>query len=550
MAEGFSTGYIPPHTRSTTISDKSSVNTYPIHVPVFLTDKDNDDYPPLNITVRKSIGTPSNVQTPSSNIDPPHPVLCAMFDALDAKMNDQLSRLKRMEISGVNTNKALQFTQDNVDDLKKRVNALEEENKSLKNMNCKYHGLTRDLNRRVSDIEQHMAQNDHNMRRRNFLIEGVPVTPGENTLDIVVDIISNIVAGFSHTEIEFAQRVNKPGAKRPILVILKSLRIRDEILKKKQDLKQHSSLKKIWINEDATPTIKKQKNDSRAVTKQATQKGHQAQQRGTGIIIDGKYYPHNKLHKLPGGISLAATRTRVTDTTVGFAGPLAPLSNMHEAPFVHNKTPYRTVEHAHFHIRATEAQEYEIAQQILDTDNAFTARTLGKTIKLPEGQESDVNQLKVLMRKKFLQNPSALQELLNTGTRRILECNWDRKWAAGHGLDSRLFNTEQQPGENLTGIALEELRTEFKDLIAAGKLQLPSAPVYTDAVRAPGVENTQGPTGELKTTTANSDSQPPIPPARTRRSTTLSPKPDPILPPQTTHTADPTTELTAAKSTP
>ena len=412
----------------------------------------------------------------------------------------------------------MQFTQDNLKDIKTKLTLLEKENQTLKSQNEEYHRLSRDLNRRVIDIEQQLAQNDHNLRRRNILIEGVGVSQGENTLDIAVDIIARLLPNFPASEIEYTQRVSKPGGKKPILVIFKSLRVRDEAFKKKQDLKQYPTLKKIWINEDANPTIRKQKNDSRAVTKQAIHKGHQAQQRGTGVLIDGKYFPYDKLERLPADISLTATRTRTTQSTIGFAGPLAPLSNMHEAPFVHNNTPYNSVEQAHFHTIATSAHENKTAQQILDTKDAFTARNLGKRITPPAGQNNDVADLKALMRKKFLQNPHLLQELLNTGTRRILECTWDKRWAAGHGLDSKLFDTRDQPGENLTGNNLEELRTEFKDQIATGQLVLNVPPRVTDQQDG----NTLQPRGIKDTVNVDNTKQPdrpPIPPARTRRPT-------------------------------
>ena len=478
-AVAYSSTYIPPHARTPVDTDKSN-NLNP-HYKLFLSDDDENPQLssfPTNITTRRSsVPKPANTDTENvASVDPPHPTLIAMFDTLNNKMSDQVTRLKRMEVSFVNTNKSLDFTQENLKDLKAKVKDLESENRTLKNQNVEYHRMTRDLNRRVNDIEQQLCTNDHNTRRRNILVEGVSVTQGENTLDIAVDIISNIVPGFSHSEIEFTQRISKPGAQRPILVILKSIRLRDQILKNKQSLKQHPTLKKIWINEDANPTIKKQKNDSRAISKLATKKGSQAQPKGTGVIIDGVYYAHNKFDKLPGGIKLSTTRTRISDNTVGFAGPLAPLSNMHEAPFMHNNTPYRSVEQAHFHIIATDALELTVAQQILDTNDAFTARNLGKPVQKASGKEADVSDLKILMRKKYLQNPSLMIELLSTGTRRILECNWDKKWAAGHGLDSRLFETRDQPGENLTGTALEELRTEFKDLIASGQLQIPNLP--------------------------------------------------------------------------
>ena len=74
-----------------------------------------------------------------------------MFHTLNSKMTEQVDRLKRMEVSFVNTNKALDFTQENLKDLNTKVKDLEKENATLKNQNYEYHRLSGDLHRRVTD---------------------------------------------------------------------------------------------------------------------------------------------------------------------------------------------------------------------------------------------------------------------------------------------------------------------------------------------------------------------------------------------------------------
>ena len=154
----------------------------------------------------------------------------AMFDSLNSKMIEEIDRLKKIDISAATTNKSLQFTQDNVSDLKKRVITLENENKRLQKESENYFKQTRDLGRRLDTIEQIFEQADHTQRRKNLLIEGVTETQGENVLEIVLDILTAILPRITQGDLDFTQRINKPGGKRPILVVFKSLNHRDQVL--------------------------------------------------------------------------------------------------------------------------------------------------------------------------------------------------------------------------------------------------------------------------------------------------------------------------------
>ena len=140
---------------------------------------------------------------------------------------------------------------------------------------------------------------------------------------------------------------------------------------------------------------------------------------------------------------------------------------MYKAPHTKGGQPYKTVEHGHGHSKAKYANDKKAAQQILDTDSAYTAHSIAKSIHAPGWDAVALPDLREHMKEKYQQNKDCMNALLDTGTKRLLELTWDKTWAVGYGLNSKLFHTDIQPGQNQTGYTLEELRTEFRDTLAA-----------------------------------------------------------------------------------
>ena len=70
------------------------------------------------------------------------------------------------------------------------------------------------------------------------------------------------------TSIEHSQRVLRPGNKaKLILVVMKSLTQRDNLMKKKRTLKTHQNVSNIWLNDDPNNLIRKQKLENRSIVK-------------------------------------------------------------------------------------------------------------------------------------------------------------------------------------------------------------------------------------------------------------------------------------------
>ena len=202
------------------------------------------------------------------------------------------------------------------------------------------------MTRRLDSIDQQLAQLNHNNRRRNILLDGVDASEGENTRDIALDILSNIDSNLSISDLDFSQRVYRPGNKgKPILVALKSVALRDSIMSKKKNLKGCRNMANIWLNEDSNPMIRKQKLESRSIVKHAITKGYEAKQKGLGVVVNGRYYTRENMDQLPKDIKLSSAKIREDKNTVGFQGMLAPLSNMYLCPIQMDGKDHKSAEH-------------------------------------------------------------------------------------------------------------------------------------------------------------------------------------------------------------
>ena len=469
--------YIPPHVRGDATPDKSKfppLNN--IFEPRELVDSQNITirrFSSVNNVASEAIGDKGidTVKNDAAEIDPDndptpiHPQLFTMLQSIDTKLENQGATLDKMTVSQNMMQKSIDFGHANSSDLKDRIVMLEKENQKLISQNKELKSQGRDVTRRLDSIDQQLAQMDHNNRRRNILIDGVRDTTGENTMDITIDILTVVDQSISRGDIDFTQRVYRPGNKvKPILVVLKSVAQRDSIMGKKKLLKGRPNLSNVWLNEDSNPMIRKQKLESRTVVKHAVAKGYDAKQRGLGVVVNGRYYTRNNMGQLPDDIKLSTTKTRMDNNTVGFQGKLAPLSNMYMCPIVVDGRDHKSAEHYIQYTKVMLVNLTELAQAIQDTNCPYAAKSIGGSVHIPIWDDVGEDVVKQAIRYKYDQNPQLKKILLETGTRTILECTPDMKWGAAISLDSKLFGTGRYPGQNVTGHSLQELRVEYRDM--------------------------------------------------------------------------------------
>ena len=338
---------------------------------------------------------------------------------------------------------------------------MEKDNCKLQEKNEILEGQNRDMNRRIGNIEQ---QIDHGNERKNILIDGLPESANKNTTDIALDILSMVDKDINKQDIEYSQRIYRPGAKvKQILVVMKSQTQRDNLMRNKRSLKTHQNMSNIWLNDDPNSLIRKQKLENRSIVKCAVQQGYEAKQKGHGVVVNGRYFSRDNLEQLPEKIKLHNTRTRMTDNAVGFQGKQAPLSDMYKCTIEMDGIKHKSAEHTIQYKKVMLEELKDLAQKIWDTECPYTAKKMGDAVTISIWNNVEVEVVTEVMKEKYKQNPHLRETLLDTGTRTIVECTSDCKWGAGILLESKLLETGKWPGQNITGYKMQEIRVELRD---------------------------------------------------------------------------------------
>jgi len=155
---------------------------------------------------------------------------------------------------------------------------------------------------------------------------------------------------------------------------------------------------------------------------------------------------------------------RITTTHVYFWDGF--LSNWHPAPIAVDGLNVPDSETLFMVLKAKHFKDDDIARQIIESTHPGDAKKLGRQIKNFDNAEWDRVKLGVMVNAcilKFRQNQELLEQLLDTGTRTLVEASpYDKVWGVGLKEDNdAILDEKNWLGENLLGKALMEVRTYF-----------------------------------------------------------------------------------------
>ena len=196
---------------------------------------------------------------------------------------------------------------------------------------------------------------------------------------------------------------------------------------------------------------------------------------GNQLVLDGKRYNKENLHQLPKKLDPMKVATKSTEDSLGFFGELCPLSNFHRSPFLYNEVNYHSSEQMIQHMKAKVFGDKVVQKQILDAKTPLECKHLSKDIsnfsfKTWAKKAKDV--CKKGLEAKFMQNPRAMQSLLETGHKKLVECMYDTLWGNGIPLHQPMcLNQHLWKNQGILGKLLQEIRQKHLDL---AKVLLPS----------------------------------------------------------------------------
>ena len=90
-------------------------------------------------------------------------------------------------------------------------------------------------------------------------------------------------------------------------------------------------------------------------------------------------------------------------------------------------------------------------KKILDTDDPYAARALGKVINVPAWNPRKEGVLKEILVQKYIQCKKSQKALLATGTTTLVECALDPYWGAGCDIEFKQIANGTYKGRTITG---------------------------------------------------------------------------------------------------
>lgn len=353
-----------------------------------------------------------------------------------------------------------------------------------------------DLVKYTSFLEEYCLDLDTKSRKKHLILTGIAETQAENkpgkgpTIDgeenemeveesnynptngVALSVLQSIHETLTYEDIDVAYRVGKRGlGPRPILIKFAREQVRNEVNRKRTNLKDSDETKSSFLNEDLPAKINQQRAEMRCIVNNAKSKNVSAKSMGDRISMDNKIYTYREIDRLPQGLQISDAKMVDTPKGIAFQSQYAFLSNLFPSPVKYNGIQFPSSEHAYQYTRALFLGKQDTAYKIRIAKSSQDAKREGG--RLPSNKEWDsckVKTMREIVFAKFGQNSALQSKLVETGDRPLIEATYDSFWGCGLQLSARKLKQGDWHGRNQLGQILVECRTEIHRERAASGL--------------------------------------------------------------------------------
>ena len=380
-------------------------------------------------------------------------------DALLLSMGDRSSTLST---TVRNLESSLEFSQNEISQLKKENEDLKEKLGSL---------ITEDRRTQfqVNGVEDKLDRLETTTKKKNLILEGVPENEGrrENVENSVGKLFDQLSID-DRVNFEACYRVGtyRGGRVRPIHVSFERQADRDLIYSKRFDLKRTHDFQRVWINEDLGPASKKKREMIRLIAREAKLQGVDCRTGKYALHVDGTKFDHNNFEDLPPQLQPSSLKqVQLDQNTIAYQSEHAPFSNFFHSPIVVGKHTFFCVEQAFQFVKAKSLNKALMATKIFLCRDVRLIKQWGDELGTSPAWEA--RQFEVMygcLKKKFLQSSHLRTLLLNTGNMILVEATPNRLWGCGATLSSNAIRKREWPGQNKHGEILMTVRDEIRCL--------------------------------------------------------------------------------------
>ena len=180
------------------------------------------------------------------------------------------------------------------------------------------------------------------------------------------------------------------------------------------------------------------------------------------LNLNGTKFNKDNLHELPVKLNIMDITTKSNADVVGFFGEICPLSNFYPSKFLYKGIEFHSSEQFIQHAKATFFGDPHTQNTILNAETALGAKRAGREVLNYDHKRwcrSAKDLCKPGIDAKFCQNPRAMQALLETGDKMLVECTKDAVWGNGYPLGHlNSLRSQTWKSKGILGEILEEIR--------------------------------------------------------------------------------------------
>ena len=197
----------------------------------------------------------------------------------------------------------------------------------------------------------------------------------------------------------------------------------------------------------------------------ARAKGYEARAKAGILELEGRRYKHHELNRAPPDITLLKAKTLhiLEDKAIVFQSQHSPLSNLFPCNIIYRGEVFLSSEAAYQFTRANACGFEREARLIRSERRAFKVKLIARNVKSTrEWEDMSEQVMREILMEKFKRNKFCKKFLLETGERALFEGTGDKTWGCGLPISKAEQISFKNPGRNILGHLLEEVRVLIK----------------------------------------------------------------------------------------
>ena len=358
-------------------------------------------------------------------------------------------------------------------DTRETVNKHDTKLRKLESENTKLTSEVKSLKKELKTVQQRIHKLENKSLDHNLIIHGIEEERGDNKEDLLHkfyiaisptinrDTPAECFQVASEVEVIKIRRLGKKDDKRTRPVSIE--------LANKYDVEQiyenRFNLEGIYINREYNLETEKNRRLLRPFLKAAKKIPEfkdSCRLEEDVLVINSERYTKETLHKLPAKLNLMDITTKSNAQTIGFFGETCPLSNFYPSTFMYHGVEYHSSEQYIQHMKAKHFKDMTTVRDILSADTPLNCKLAAYDIKNYNHKEWCKHAREICkpgIDAKFSQNPRAMQALLETGSKQLIECTKDSLWGTGNPLHMpNCLDKSSWKSPGILGSILEEIR--------------------------------------------------------------------------------------------